>query len=272
MERGSATNTRLRSVLLAAAGSGALVIVWSIVAARQPTVVVPSPSETIDRLVELGPIDVGTETARTGWRALRGTIAGFAVGLGLGLATGRSAVLDSLLRPTRGLLAGAPPIIAVVLIAIWVGLDGDASPWVVAIAVAPLVWIATHEAVRAVDPDLVEMAAGLHVGPWWTLRHITVPAIVPTIRASGAFAAANAFRITIMAELFVSADGIGARIARARTSIDTPQVFAWALVAIVAALVLEALSLRTRRPTNDTAAADQPSGEPTVDAIERNSR
>ncbi|MEM9033601.1 MAG: ABC transporter permease subunit [Actinomycetota bacterium] len=230
-------------------GCGAVLAIWAAVASRQPTVIVASPGETIDRLGELGAATVAEELWRTGWRALRGTAVGFVVGVALGVTTGRSAVADALLRPTRAVLAGSPPIIAVVLVAIWVGLDGDPTPWVVGLAVVPLVWIATHEAVRSVDPELLEMAAGLHVGRRWTLRHVTLPAIAPALRSSGAYATATAYRITIMAELFVSPDGIGARIARARTSLDTAEVFAWALVAIIAALAFEALSLRVGRPS-----------------------
>ncbi|MEM9748230.1 MAG: ABC transporter permease subunit [Actinomycetota bacterium] len=242
--------TSARPALLVTIGVAALVAVWALVASRQPTVVVASPAETVERLIDLGLRDIGAEMWRTGWRALRGTVAGVALGMALGLVTGRSSSADWALRPSRAVLAGAPPIVAVVLIAIWVGLDGDATPWVVAVAATPLVWISVHEAVRDVDPDLLEMAAGLHVGTPWTLRHVTIPSIAPALRASGAYAAANAYRITIMAELFVSPDGIGARIARARTSLDTPAVFAWALVAVAAALVLEAVTLRAGGPTS----------------------
>ncbi len=229
------------------AGLAVVVGIWALIAARQPTVVVASPAETIGRLVDIGGRDVAGAIVTTGWRALRGTLAGVVLGIILGLVTGRSDTADELLRSSRALLTGAPPIVLLVLLSIWVGLDGDPTPWVAGAAAAPLVWLAVHVAVRAIDPELLEMAAGLHVGEWWTLRHVTVPAVGPAIRSSGTYAAANAFRITIMAELFVSSNGIGAEIAAARNSLDTPAVFAWALVAVAAALFLEAVTLSIRR-------------------------
>lgn len=232
--------------IAAAAGAVTILGIWALIASRQPTVVVASPAETLTRLGQLASTDLPPELARTGWRAARGTSVAVAVGTLLGLLTGRSSVADGFLRATRAVFAGAPPIITVVLVSIWVGLDGDAVPYVVGIATVPIVWLAAAEATRNVDADLVEMAEGLPVSHVWVIRHVVVPAILPSVRAAAAYAVAAALRITIMAELFVADDGVGARIARARTVLDTPEVFAWALVAIAAALLLELVALRQR--------------------------
>lgn len=209
---------------------------------------VPGPVETLDRLRELADGPLLTELGRTVWRSARGSAAAVIGGVLLGLVTGSSTAASALTRPLRAVLTGIPPIITVVLVSLWVGLDGDAAPFVVALATLPLVWLAAAEAVRALDPDLVQMAAGLHVSGWWRLTRLTLPAIGPPVIAAAAYVAATSIRLTIMAELLAGSDGVGARIARARTTLDTEEVFAWALVAIVLALALELAALRAGRP------------------------
>ncbi len=238
---------RGRETLLAVTGAGLVVALWALVARGRPTVLVPSPVETLGRLGELADGPLPPELGRTIWRSARGSAAAVAGGVLLGLATGSSAAVSALTRPMRAVLTGIPPIITVVLVSLWVGLDGDAAPWVVALATLPLVWLATAEAVQDIDPDLVEMSAGLHVSGWWRLTRLTLPAIASPAIAASAYVAATSIRLTIMAELLAGSDGVGARIARARTTLDTEEVFAWALVAIALALVLELTALRIGR-------------------------
>ncbi|MEM1334841.1 MAG: ABC transporter permease subunit, partial [Actinomycetota bacterium] len=190
-----------RSRLALVVGVGAIVGVWAGVAARQPTVLVPGPDETLERLVELAAGPLWAELGRTGWRSTRGAAAAIMGGVLLGSVTGANPMLAAFLRPTRAVLTGIPPIITVVLVSLWIGIDGDAAPAVVGLATLPLVWLATDEAVRAVDPNLREMAAGLHVGWWWRLTRLTAPAISPPVVAASAFVAATSIRLTIMAEL-----------------------------------------------------------------------
>ncbi|MEM8924853.1 MAG: ABC transporter permease subunit [Actinomycetota bacterium] len=238
---------RSRETLLAAVGAAAVAVLWAVVAAGRPTVLVPGPGETIERLLQLAEGPLWTELGRTVWRSARGSALAVAGGVLLGLGTGSSPTASALTRPVRAVLTGIPPIITVVLVSLWVGIDGDAAPWVVALATLPLVWLATAEAVRAVDPDLIEMAAGLHVSRWWRLTRLTLPAISAPVIAAAAYVAATSIRLTIMAELLSGADGIGARIARSRTTLDTAEVFAWALVAIALALVVELATLAIGR-------------------------
>lgn len=260
-------NSRLQHATLTSIGLLALIAAWAAVAATQLTVLVPSPAETLTALVELGRGPLWSEAARTSWRAARGTGAATVTGILLGLATGSSVTLSALLTPARSILTGVPPIITVVLVAIWIGLHGDSTPIVVAIATTPIVWITTAEAVRAVDPELREMAAGLNLGWFWKLRHVTGPAIGSPVRATVAYVAATSLRLTIMAELLAEPDGIGARIARARTTLDTPEVFAWALVAIAAAVLLESTVLRHQ--TSTTSFPDPDQGPPKDSRLQR---
>lgn len=218
---------------------------WAAVSGTQLSVIVPSPVETYKALVELAKGTLWSELRITGWRATQGTAAAIAMGTTVGIVTGSSQKASALLKPARSILTGLPPIITVVLVTIWAGLDGDAAPTIVAISTMPMIWITTSEAVIAVDPELNEMTAGLNVKWHWKLRHLTLPAIAAPVRAVGAYVAATSLRLTIMAELLSEPDGIGAAIARSRTMLNTPDVFAWTLVAVAGAMILERVAIKS---------------------------
>ena len=206
--------------------------------------------------------DLWPQLARTATRAAIGTTMAMVTGVTLGLATGCSEGIDAFTRTWRAVLNGIPPIVTVVLVSLWAGIDGEVATWVVTVAIVPQVWIVTAEATRAVDPDLLEMAHGLRVPPWWRLTRLTIPAIVPPVRAVAALSAAIALRLTIMSEALGESDGIGAELSRARTVLDTPAVYTWALVAISAAVIVEFAALRVGRRRPRTIASDDRSRHP----------
>lgn len=54
----------------------------------------------------------------------------------------------------------------------------------------------------------------------------------------------QALRVSVMAELLASPDGVGALIARSRANLDTAQLFAWAGTFVVTVITVETLLLR----------------------------
>jgi NitT/TauT family transport system permease protein len=63
--------------------------------------------------------------------------------------------------------------------------------------------------------------------------------MAPPVLAAVAVTLSNALRLAMMAELLAAPDGSGASVATARIYLDTPTVFAWAIVAVAFALVVD---------------------------------
>lgn len=236
-----AFTTRLAASLC---GTGALLGIWAWASAGLPDPVLPSPARTGTALVDLARSgELVTQLTRTLGRTLVGSILAVTLGIACGVLCGLSSVADEVVRPVRILLTGLPPVVTVVIAMIWLGPSGPVVVLAVATAMVPQIMLATREATRVVDRDLLEMSRLFRVPLRWRLRHIVVPATAPPVLAAVAVALSNALRLAMMAELLAAPDGSGAGIATARTYLETPTVFAWAVVAVVFALAVDALVL-----------------------------
>ncbi|MEU3600546.1 ABC transporter permease subunit [Streptomyces sp. NPDC006798] len=261
---------KARDTALVAAGTAVLLGLWQLWAARQPAVLVPSPAETADALGRLAADGVlYEEVVRSLGRALTGSVLALLIGVAWGLIGGGSSLAEGLGRPLRALLLGIPPIVPVVMGMVWWGSGGEVPVFVATLVSVPVVAVAIAEAVRALDPELREMATAFRVPLVHRLRHLVLPALTAPLLASVALVTTTSLRTVIMAELLAAPDGVGARIATARTNLATDEVFAWAAVAVAVALLAEHLLIgplrrRARRWRGDPAAGG-PAGEPVLE-------
>ncbi|MFE0423481.1 ABC transporter permease [Streptomyces sp. NPDC058953] len=266
---------KVRDTALVVAGSAVLIGLWQFSAARQPAVLVPSPVETARALGRLAADGVlHTEVVRSLGRALTGSVLALLIGVAWGLVGGGSSVADGLGRPLRAVLLGIPPIVPVVMGMVWWGGGGEVPVFVATLVSVPVVAVTIAEAVRALDPDLKEMATAFRVPLAHRLRHLVLPALTAPLLASVALVTTTSLRTVIMAELLAAPDGVGARIATARTNLATDEVFAWAAVAVAVALLAEHLLIgplrrRARRWQRDTATSGSGGGTTGEPVLER---
>ncbi|MEV1294313.1 ABC transporter permease subunit [Pseudonocardia sp. NPDC049635] len=232
----------------AVAATGVLLVGWQIAAAGLPELVLPSPVETSAALARIaGDGSLSGQLLVTVGRTLAGTAVGVAVGVLLGGLAARSAFADGLLAPVQLVLTGFPPVVTVVILMIWLGPGGTAAVCAVVAVVVPQAMVATRDAVRRIDPQLLEMCAAFAVPSGRRLRHVVVPAAAPPIVTAVAVSLAGGLRLTLMAEVIAASTGIGAAVASARGNLDTAEVFAWALIAVVFAALVDRLVLRPVR-------------------------
>lgn len=232
------------------AGAAVLVGAWAWFAGREPELILPSPAETATALVDLA--SDGTLVAETVTTIGRATVAvaiAVAIGLVWGTLNGISRWANAISQTALASLMALPPIVLVVVGLTWFGPGAATTRLVIILVAIPLIVIAVAEAVRAVDPDLLEMAAAFELSRSAILRHVIAPAIASPVLAAISVALGQSLRVAVMAELLSAADGVGAEIARARANVETADVFAWAIALITIVLALELAVLRplTRR-------------------------
>ncbi len=244
-EAASAAGRATRSTLLwPLAGTALLVAVWAGLSAIYPDILVPSPWQVLAVLARLA---LGGRL----WPALGLTVArlavafalGGALGVVLGLLAGPSEALTGLLRPGMSVAVGVPPIAWIALALIWFG-TGSLTPIVVALLVTlPVVFTATVEGVRALDRDLLAMARIFGLRRMALVRELYLPALAPHLLSGLAVGATLTVRIGIMGEFLASDAGVGSAMALARTQLNTAEVVAWVLVALVLLWASEGLLL-----------------------------
>lgn len=223
-----------------ALGTAALLVVWSALAAYYPTVLVPSPLETAQALVELA---AGGELFRQAGVTLARILTAFGisalVGVGAGLLVGFRPRWHPLIQPAVSLAMSAPPISWLVLALVWFG-TGSVTPIFTSVVVsAPVVFANVYEGVRAIDPDLLAMARTYGARGRTMFQDVYLPALTSHLFASLQVAASLAVRVGIMGELLGSDAGVGYALALSRIYLETPRVFAWVLVTVVLLVLLE---------------------------------
>ena len=122
----------------------------------------------------------------------------------------------------------------------------------------PLLTTATASAVRAIDTDLVEMARIFGLGRMKTAWRVTFPMVAVPVLAAATVALGQSIRVSVMAELLSTASGMGGAIRLAQINIETPQIFAYAVVMTAVTFTLEAVfvaSIRGRLQAHRVAGA-----------------
>jgi NitT/TauT family transport system permease protein len=232
--------------------AGALLLLgaWALAAGHQPEVVLPSPGRTAQAVIGLAQDGVLADSLLTTLQR-----AGIGVGIALiagglwGAAAGRYELVAAMTQPGLSALMALPPVVIVVLALIWLGTGGRVAIFVVALVALPLIVASVREAIRNIDRDLIEVVDVFAVPRGRMVRHLIVPGIASPVLATTSVAVGQSLRVAVMAELLAAGSGVGFEVARARTNIETADVFAWAAVLVASVLVVEFIVLQplTRR-------------------------
>lgn len=225
-----------------------LVLAWNAASGVLGPLALPAPVDTVAALGRL--IADGrafSALAETGGRVLAAFGLAILIGAALGLIGGTLPLFRDTLGPLITMMLAVPPVAWIVLALLWFGMGGTAVVFTVVIAVMPMPYLATLEAVRTQDPKLVEMVKSFGLSRWQSFRSLLFPHLVSYLLPAMVSAFGLAWNIAVMAELLGSHHGIGSGLARARANLDTAESFAWivlvvAIFIIVKVAVLEPLS------------------------------
>lgn len=169
-----------------------------------------------------------------------------ACGLGVGLAV--PAALDrrveQILEPLRWLCMSAPPVVLVVALMFFMGMGTAMIVAFGAVILWPLLYVNVLKSSEAIPEELWEMARAYELGWSGRMAHLFLPAVMPGFLAGAAQTACSAIRVTALAELIGANKGIGAAIASSARSLDSARLYAWVLVTLLLAMVIEFGMLR----------------------------
>lgn len=144
------------------------------------------------------------------WRDLAGFTIGAMAGLAFGAALGVSRLFEKLVGPTFHTVKQISLFAWIPLISVWFGLGDAAKVVFLSLAAFFPVVLNTFEGIRAVPPDLLEVARVLRFSRWQTFRRVVLPAASPSIFAGIHLGLIYAWLATLGAEyLLVAGKGIG---------------------------------------------------------------
>ena len=106
----------------------------------------------------------------------------------------------------------------------------------------PIVFSALTQAVREIDPRLLEVARVFRYGRCNTLRYVIMPAILPTVVQSCLAAIGLCWKAVVAAEVIgVPKLAVGSRLYEAKIYLETDSLLAYTLTIVLLSVLLEKL-------------------------------
>lgn len=166
---------------------------------------------------------------RESFFTLIATLSGFAIAVVLGVAFAvvivYSPLLDRTLYTLLVALNAVPKVALAPLFVIWLGTEEKPKIAIAAlIAIFPIL-VDTVHGLRAIDPEMINMAKAGHASTAKTLWKVRFPNALPSIFAGMKVGISLALVGAIVGEFVAGASGLGHVILVAQSSFDTPRLF-----------------------------------------------
>jgi NitT/TauT family transport system permease protein len=234
-------NKTLRELLYTALSVITLIILWKIISMiLAKEILVPSPESTLSETLKImGAPQFIPSVLNTIKRALISFVIALGSGLGLGMLAGFFKPLYYLFRPVV-LMHKAVPTMAMILLAlIW--LESERAPILVGfVVIFPVIYESVVQGIRNVDRKLVEMTNIYKIGTLDRLKDLYLPSIRSYLYGAMSAAMGLNLKIIIAAEVLSQPVlSMGTSLQIEKSNLNTAGVFAWALITIFIAGILE---------------------------------
>lgn len=229
-----------------------IIVCWQLLSIIYDAVFIPSPRDTLVAIITITKNGELKENVLISlMRQLTGLSIGVLVGISVGVVAGIFKKLEMLFQPFINLLLAVPAIVFVVMAMVWFGIGTKMNIFLVALLVFPVMYTNTIAGFHSIDKSLLEMAKVYLVPKRQLVFHIYFPSMVQALIAGFSLSMASSVRLTVMSELLGAREGIGQKIAIARTYLETDYLFAWIIVLILILLSMEFLFIRPLRKFTD---------------------
>ena len=218
-----------------------LIILWKILSVIvDKEILIPSPENTFIETIRIvrGPNFINS-VVNTVKRAIMGFMMALAAGISLGMLGGFSKPIYYLLRPIV-LINKAVPTMAMILLAlIW--LQSEKAPILVGfVVIFPVIYENVVQGIRNVDVKLVEMMSMYEVSRLGMLKDLYMPSIRSYLYGGLSAAMGLNLKIIIAAEVLSQPKiSMGTSFQIEKANLNTAGVFAWSLITIFLAGLLE---------------------------------
>lgn len=208
---------------------------------NQP-LLLPSPGSVFAKLLELLPQGMFWRTLFfTLLRTAQAYALGVLAAVVLGALCCRFSLADALLSPALSLVRATPVTSFIVLALVWLS-AGRVPVLTGFLMTLPVVFSALTQAVRAIDPKLMEMAQLYHFGRMKTLRRVIVPSVLPAFAQSCLSSIGLCWKAVVAAEVIgVPKLAVGSRLYEAKIYLETDSLLAWTMMIVLLSVLLEAL-------------------------------
>lgn len=218
---------------------------WQVLAMSLDSKTLPPPSAVLSILwQELRTGDLLFHLGMTLSRVALSFIAAMLIGVALGILMGHSKRWDRLLDAFLILALNVPALVTIVLCYIWFGLSETAAVVAVTVNKIPMVAISLREGARAIDKNLLQVAAVYRLSRRDTFFKVYLPQLSPYLFGSARNGLAIIWKIVLVVELLGRSNGVGFQIAGFFHFFDITGILAYTLAFALVIFGIEALLLR----------------------------
>jgi sulfonate transport system permease protein len=236
---------RLRGTLLPLALLGA----WEYTAHRDSLhafIFVPLEQVAVSFVTLLGNGELWSNWLASFGRTTSGFALGGATGITLGAVMAVSRWADRLINPLYHAIRQIPLLGWIPLISLWFGNGESSKLFVVALASFYPICLNTYEGLTKVDRRYLAVGAVFTLNRWQTLRHITLPAAMPSIFTGLMQAIAFAWISSVASEFFFNpGPGLGNLMLNGQASFQMQIVFVAVIMISLTGTAMNAVILRT---------------------------
>ncbi|WP_421902121.1 ABC transporter permease [Maridesulfovibrio sp.] len=226
-----------------------LIIGWESLAQNYSGLVIATPAETMSALFRLlgDKVFLTTHLVPTLRRIALSLCIGIGSGAMLGVLAGLIAPLRLMLAPTRWILTSIPGIIVVVVFMLWFGMGTVMVVSITSTMIAPIIYVNVAESMMNVDRNLTEMAKVYRLPLHMRLTRIYAMALARPLLSAVVIATGNCIRLVVLAEMLGTNKGLGHALAISRTNLQTDNLYALTVLAMIIIGGVEILMLRPAR-------------------------
>ncbi len=219
----------------------AAIVLWAVIPTTGlvPELFLPSPAKTFAALWHERQ-DYALALLVSLYEIALGMVIACGAGILVGGLVGGVAYLRDLLLPVFSSLYAVPIVVLYPIFTAWLGIG---SPSKIAFAGTygffP-VMLSTAAGIRTIDAQLLLAARSMGATLPQTIRRVIIPASLPTVLAGFRLGGALTIIGVVVAEMLTSAGGIGYLVTSYRTVLDSPHVFAAALLILALSILFDA--------------------------------
>lgn len=225
------------------------IAIWQLLAvAISNPVLLAGPYETVVALVSMLPTEEFlSSVANTMIRIVLGFLSGGVLGFLLALAAYKAGLFEDFIKPLFTVIKSIPVASFIIIILLWAG-SSYVAYFICAFIAMPILFFNVLTGLKACSRELLQMADVFGMSFKRRIRYLFLPALKPHLKSAISLACGMSFRAGIAAEVIGQPlRSVGNGLYRAKIHLMTAEMFAWTLVAVVLAYLLELAVARLLR-------------------------
>jgi ABC-type nitrate/sulfonate/bicarbonate transport system permease component len=215
--------------LLIPAGVAAFLLLWSAVSrvSALPEYILPLPGTVAGRFITaLREGLILPNVLVTAFESLTGFCIGSMGGFVIGYALAKSRTVERLLSPYIVAMQAIPIVALAPLLIIWFGFGINTKIFIAALIIFFPILINSIVGIRSADSEIMELLTALDAGPFKTFFKFELPSALPVMFGGLKVGITYSVIGAVVGEFLGASKGLGALVNMARSSFDTPLVFA----------------------------------------------